>query len=246
MPKYQKVLIVPDIHAPFEDSIALSACFSFAKWFNPDRIFIMGDLVDFYAISQFIKDPERALRLQDELDQAKNILEQFRKFFPITPIVLIRGNHEHRLQKYLWTKAPELSGLRDLMVESLLDLKKLNIIYEKTGRLIHRGVVFKHGDVVRKYAGYSAKGEFEKSGMSGISGHTHRASTYYQNNASGNYVWMECGCLCQLDPEYMEGDTPNWQQGWGVGYFKENSNRFLLEFIPFVGGKAFYQGKEFI
>jgi hypothetical protein len=44
----------------------------------------------------------------------------------------------------------------------------------------------------------------------------------------------------------MEGETPNWQQGFGVGYFSKNSPRYLLEFIPFVGGKAFYQGKEFI
>lgn len=57
---------------------------------------------------------------------------------------------------------------------------------------------------------------------------------------------MECGCICKLDAEYLEGEKPNWVQGWSVGYFKNNSDRYFLEFIPFVGGKAFYQGKEFI
>lgn len=246
MPTYQKVLIVPDVHCPFQDYAAVSSLLDFSKWFKPDAIFFMGDLVDFYAISRFVKDPERALKLQEEIDNATDFLKQFRKQHPTIPMTFIRGNHEHRLQKYLWTQAPELSGLRDLTVESLLQLKHLNIYYEKTGRLVHRGVVFKHGDVVRKFAGYSAKGEFEKLGMSGVSGHTHRAAIYYHNNQSGKYCWMECGCLCKLDPEYMEGEVPNWQVGWGVGYFKNNSDRYFLEFIPFVGGKAFYQGKEFI
>ena len=183
--------------------------------------------------------------MQDELDEAKNLLQQFRNIHPIIPMILIRGNHEYRLQKYLWTKAPELSGLRDLTVESLLSLRHLNIMYEKSGRANHRGIIFKHGDVVRKFAGYSAKGEFEKTGLSGVSGHTHRAAIYYQNNASGDYAWMECGCMCRLDQEYMEGEVPNWMQGWGVGYFSKNSPRFFLDFIPFVGGKAFYYGKEF-
>jgi len=244
--RYERCLIVPDIHAPFEDTAALSACFSFSKWFKPDKIFIMGDLVDFYAISRFVKDPERALKLQEEVDDAINILKQFRRFHPQADICFIRGNHEYRLQKYLWSEAKELSSLRDLTIESLLQLKHLNIRYAGTGRLIHRGLIFKHVDVVRKFAGYSAKGEFEKSGMSGVSVHTHRAAVYYQNNASGNYVWMETGCLCKLDAEYLEGEVPNWIQGWGVGYFSKTTPRYSLEFIPFVGGKAFYQGHEFI
>lgn len=242
---YEKVLIIGDIHAPYEDDSCLLACLSFSKWFKPDTIFIMGDLVDFYAISRFLKDPERALRLQDEIDRAVNILEQIRNLNPKSKICFIRGNHEYRLQKYLWSEAKELSSLRELTVESLLHLRHLNINYEPKGRLIHKGVIFKHGDIVRKFSGYSAKGEFDKSGMSGVSGHTHRAATYFHNNASGNYLWLECGCLCRLDPEYLEGEIPNWVQGWGVGYFKNNSERFFLEFIPFVGGKAFYQGHEF-
>jgi len=246
MPKYERCLIIPDLHAPYHHESALSACLSFSNWFKPDKIFILGDLIDFYAISHFLKDPERALKLQEEIDEAVNILEQIRKFNPKSEIVLIRGNHCHRLQKYLWSQAKELNGLRDLTVESLLHLRHLNIKYEKTGRLVHRGVIFKHGNVVRAFAGYSAKGEFEKSGMSGVSGHTHRAAVYYHNNSSGNYVWMETGCLCQLDAEYLEGATPNWQLGFGVAYFNLKSPRYMLEFIPFVGGKAFYQGHEFI
>jgi len=46
---------------------------------EPDTIFINGDLVDFYAISRFNKDPERELKLQEELDEAVNVLRQIKK-----------------------------------------------------------------------------------------------------------------------------------------------------------------------
>lgn len=243
---YEKCLLVPDIHAPFQDELAISALLSFSKWFKPDKVFILGDLVDFYAISSFTKDPERALKLQDEIDMAYQIIKQIRNANPKADITLLRGNHEHRLQKYLWSEAKELAGLRDLSIDSLLRLRSINIKYEENGRLVYRGIVIKHGDVVRKFACYSAKGEFEKTGMSGISCHTHRAGVYYHTNQSGSYAWLECGCLCRLDAEYLNGETPNWEQGFGVAYFSKNSPRYLLEFIPFVGGKAFYQGKEFI
>jgi predicted phosphodiesterase len=246
MPKYERCLFVPDIHAPFQDELALSALLDFSKWFKPDKIFILGDLLDGYAISRFLKDPELELKLQEEIDQAVNILEQIRKQNLKSDIVFIRGNHEYRLQRFLWSEAKALSGLRDLTIESLLHLRYLDIQYEKTGRLVHRGIIIKHGDLVRKFACYSAKAEFDKSGLSGVSGHTHRGGVYYYKNASGSYVWMECGCLRDLHPDYMEGEEANWQQGWGVGYFSLNSPRYLLEFIPFVGGKSFYQGKEFI
>jgi predicted phosphodiesterase len=246
MSKYQKVLFAGDFHAPYQDERCLSSFLQFSNWFKPDIIFLIGDVIDFYAISRFNKDPNRSLEIQDEIDCAKNILSQIRRFNPKAGIVFIKGNHEERLKKYLWSVAKELANLKELSIDRLLGLKELNILYEDKGRLEHRGLIIKHGSVVRKYSGYSARAEFEKTGRSGVSGHTHRANVYYQNNDGGEYAWMECGCMCRKDQEYMEGEIPNWQRGWGVGYFKNNANRFSLDFVPFADGKAMYQGKEFI
>lgn len=205
----------------------------------------MGDIIDFYAISRFVKDPERVNKLQEEIDETANILKQIRQVNPSAVIVYVKGNHEYRLQKYLWSTAKEVSSLRDLTVPQLLGLRHLDIMYNEQGRLQHYGIVVKHGSVVRKFSGYSARAEFEKTGRSGVSGHTHRANVYYQANDGGEFAWMECGCMCSLQQEYLEGEKPNWMQGWGVGYFKKRTDRFFLNFIPFVDGKAFYQGKEF-
>jgi predicted phosphodiesterase len=243
--KQKKVLFIPDVHCPFHDNVALEALYNFMNWWKPEKVIILGDLVDFYALSSFNKDPRRALQLQKELDSSVQVLKDIRDRAPKADIHFIKGNHEHRLKKYLWSNSKELDGLRALQMEKLLEFDRFNIKYHDNGRMKYKGLVFKHGNVVRKYSGYSAKAEFEKNGTSGVSGHTHRLSVYRHTNESAPYIWIESGCLCKLNAEYLNGETPNWQQGFSVGYFKQNSSRFLLETIPIIKGKAMYGGQEF-
>lgn len=243
--KYEKVLFVPDIHAPYQDNQAIRAMIAFGKEFKPDRIFLMGDVVDFYALSSFSKDPIRTLKLQKELDEAVSVLKIIRKEFPKAKIDLIRGNHEARLQKFLWNRASELSGLRNLTVPSLLKLEELDITYHKTGRTKYRGKIIKHGDIVRKFAGYTAKGELENTGVSGFSVHTHRAAVHNHTNEGGEHSWYEFGCLCKLNAEYMNGKIPNWQQGFGIGYFKLGSSKFNAHIIRIINGVALFGDKEY-
>jgi len=243
--KYEKVLFVPDIHAPYQDNAAIRSMIAFGKEFKPDRIFLMGDVIDFYALSSFSKDPIRAMRLQKEIDEAVAIMRIIRKEFPKAKIDFVKGNHEARLQRYLWNKASELSGLRNLTVPKLLKLEELDIRYHEIGRLNYRGKVVKHGNLVRKFSAYTAKGELDSTGISGISGHTHRAGFHFHTNEGGKHFWFECGCLCKLHAEYMEGKIPNWQQGFGIGYFKLGSGKCNLHFVPIINGVALYGTKEY-
>ena len=87
---YEKVIFCGDFHAPYEDPACLSAFLSFCKEFKPHKIFLNGDIIDFYAISRFVRDPERSLKLQDELDDAVSILTQIRKVNPKTEITYIK------------------------------------------------------------------------------------------------------------------------------------------------------------
>ena len=243
--KHEKVLFVPDIHAPYQDNTAIRAMIAFGKEFKPDRIFLMGDVIDFYALSSFSKDPMRALKLQSEIDEAVSVLKIIRKEFPKARIDFVKGNHEHRLQRYLWNEAPELNSLRDLTVEAQLHLDDMNITYHEIGRTLYRGKVIKHGNIVRKFSAYTAKGELESVGISGVSGHTHRAGFHFHTNEGGKHFWFECGCLCKLKAEYMEGKTPNWQQGFGIGFFKLGSSKCNLHFVPIINGTALYGTNEY-
>lgn len=243
--KYNKVLFVPDIHCPYQDPVALKALYSFMDWFKPQEVFILGDLVDFYAISSFSKDPERALKLQDEIDQAVEVLSDIRKHAKKAKLNFLVGNHCERLKRYLWSTARELSGLKALELNRLLMLDEFKIKLYENGILHYKGIIIKHGDIVRKYSGYTSRAEFEKNGMSGVSCHTHRLSQYRHTNEAGDFVWIESGCLCLKEAEYMKGMRSNWQSGFSVGYFKENSDKFILETIPIINDRALYGGKEF-
>jgi len=245
-PNYKKVVFVSDIHAPYQDNKAIKALRSFIRWYQPNEIIFLGDVVDFYAVSSFTKDPSRAIKLQEEIDEAVDILDRICKLAPKAKKYFLKGNHEHRMQKYLWSKAAELSGLRNLQIPRLLKLDELKIQYIENGKMRYHDMMVKHGNIVRKFSAYSANGEFQSVGLSGVSGHTHRMGMFFHTNESGNYVWMECGHLCDDNQEYMEGSTANWQKGFGIGFYKNSgSHRFNVNLIPIVNGKAMWGGYEF-
>lgn len=243
---YTKTVFVSDVHAPFHDKLAVKACLSFVRWWKPDQIVFMGDLVDFYAISRFNRDPERRFKLQEEIDAGVEVLESFCKASPNSKKIFLRGNHEHRFQKYFWSVAPEAASLRSNDIVVQLKLKEMDIDYIEDGKMKMKETVIKHGNIVRKFSAYTAKGEFESCGVSGVSAHTHRLGRYFHTHEGGSFTWMETGCLCDLSPEYMEGKVANWQQGFGIGFYKNSgSKRFNINLIPIVKGKAMWGGYEF-
>lgn len=206
------------------------------------EIIVLHELHDFYAISRYDKDPARAHNLQEEIDIVNQYLRKLRKYCPNSRMILLNSNHLDRLRKYLWSKAPELNSLRALKIEKLLELDKLNIEYRE--HFLYKKVLFKHGNVVRKFSGYSARGEFEKEGTSGCSGHTHRLGVYFHRLRGGEYAWVESGCACRLDAEYIEG-IANWQHGFSVFAFDKNSNHFYPSAVPIINYRLDWGGKTF-
>jgi len=241
--RYERIVVIPDTHAPYTDDRALLSVFKYIKDVKPNKVVMLGDHVDFYALSSFDKNPERITGLQDEIDHLHNHLTELRKNYK-GEVFYLEGNHEFRLVKYL-RKHPEISSLRQFSSPSkLLDLNKFNIKYGRS--LSVHGVLFKHGHVVRKHSGYSAKGELENEGTSGISGHTHRMSSHYVTNRSGQHGWFEMGHLCnESAAEYMEGKVPNWQKGFGeIIYDRKNKiwsvNKFLINNNSFIACNKTY------
>lgn len=211
--KEQKVAVISDLHIPFHNEEFLRNFCSFLYDNQPTKIVICGDMVDFYDLSRFDKDPERIGVLQEELDSAHQILGFMRNAAPNAEIIYIPGNHEERLEKFLW-KNPQIASLRDLKLERLLRLDELdNVSLCRSYSLC--GILFTHGELVRKHSGYSAKAEFDKYLQSGVSGHTHRLGSYFNKTpANGDRFWLEIGCACNLNPQYVE--NPNWQNGFAV------------------------------
>lgn len=238
---YIKVAFVNDFHIPFHDKILLDLFYEFLAYFKPDKIFLIGDLLDCYSLSFFDKDPTRLGRFQDELDIANNVLNELYRLCP--DIEFWEGNHEARLTRHL-KKNPQLYGLRCLEWESLLFLKERKIKFHSYADPPFGFHNFRihHGNIVRKWSGFTAKGNQEKYGGCGITGHSHRGGQFIKRNMAGWDGWWDNMCMCRLDPEWK--DFPDWLQGWSVAYFTRK-DLFHLEQIPVIDHKFLFHGRLF-
>lgn len=224
-------VIAGDIHFPYQDDKAIDAFLDFIASKRIDIIILNGDILDFYDVSSFDKRPDRINSLQKELDLSYKFMSELRAMKPEAKIVFVKGNHSYRVERYLM-KHPELYSLNNLKLPNLLRLDELGIEYQdKEYRLGSLKII--HGDMVRKFSGYTARGELEKHDCSGVNSHTHRLSCYYYKTPERYLAWFEAGCLCDINPEYV--DNPNWQQGFLYGYIEKDS--FAVTPIPIVDGK---------
>jgi hypothetical protein len=225
-----KVVTLCDWHVPFQDDRVVNLEIKFCEKEQPE-IIILHELHDFYEVSRFDKNPERKMNIQDEIDQVNVYLRKLRSSCPKSRMILLMSNHLDRLRKYLWREAPELQCLRSLDLKVLLELDKNKIEFKDI--FIYKKVLFKHGDIIRKFSSYTARGEFDKEGTSGCSGHTHRLGTYFVRLRGGFYVWVDSGCGCQLSADYIEG-IANWQNGFSIFGFDRNSNHFYPTAVPII------------
>jgi predicted phosphodiesterase len=245
---FRRSLILSDIHAPYHDERALAVAEKLCRWLRPHSLILAGDIIDCYPCSRFDRDPDRSSgkAMQAEIDTTIDILDRLRKSAGnACEITYLAGNHEDRLHKTLLRKAPELCGIEALEVPALLHLDELGITYLPSSKLyrIH-GLVVEHGQVIRSRSGYSAKGQLDKRGISGVSGHTHRLGVSYHSDMAGTARWAENGCLCSLTPEYLVGD-PDWQHGCTILWHDADSGHTALDQVHISDGRALYHGQTF-
>jgi UDP-2,3-diacylglucosamine pyrophosphatase LpxH len=170
--------IIPDTHIPFEHKEYYDIMLQImddAYLQGMEEIVLLGDYLDFYGCNLHGKFPDIRWNLADEINAGKEKLEQLRNRYPKCKITYLEGNHEFRLERYIWANARELYGL--VTLNELLNLEKLDIdmipyhrrqLYQILGSNLHA----RH----EPYAGstHTAYGTAQKSMVDMIFGHTHR------------------------------------------------------------------------
>lgn len=228
------VVIGSDFHVPYQCVDAVASFVKLVKALKPDRVILNGDLADFFGLSRFNTSSERMDSLQAEIDEANALRKAVRKAAPNAVLMEGLGNHDSRIVTYVAQNAKVLSSLRALEPRSLFLYDELGIEwFPGAGIRLRPDLVVKHGTIVRGEAGATAKAEHLASGLSGVSGHTHRLATY-RRSGYVNRSWTEGGCLCRLDPDYIVG-APNWTQGCVVMELGRES--WVTHEVPFVAGK---------
>ena len=212
----QRVLGLFDIHVPYHSIDALTAAIEFGLDKRVDTIFIGGDLIDFYSLSSFEKDPRRR-SFREEIDAAKNVLEVLRREFPDALMFYQLGNHEERFERYMRVKAPELLDMDQWRLSEILGCDQLGIEVIDGKRVAKLGQLnILHGHEFGRGGASSsvnpARGLFNRANSSAICGHHHQTSEHVEPNLNGDLIntWS-VGCLCELSPDYRP--INRWNHG---------------------------------
>jgi hypothetical protein len=196
-----------------------------------------------YAVSSHSKDPARAKRLKEELADVNRALDQIESVAG-KHVTFIEGNHEDRLRRYIWDKAPELDGVSDL--RGLLGLDRRSWSHVRYRDYYRLGVVTYTHDLGR--SGKNAAGQsLADFGGNLVFGHSHRGGVVYQGEAKGashfclNVGWL--GDVTQVDYMHRARAERDWQLGFGLVDYRDNG-MVSAQFVPIVGGGCVVHGRE--
>ena len=233
--------IIGDLHIPFQDQRALREVELFLGELQPSLILYVGDIADFYELSKFDKNPARTDTLQKDMDAVDAMFKRHNNLCPDARKILLFGNHEDRLRRYLCGDGKPIASLDSNTVEYQYNLAENGVewVAQDEVVMVNDRFMVSHGDIIRAHSAYTAKGMSDKHGGSGIHGHSHRLGSYYKRNRFGVYGWWENGCLCTLTPDWIS--WPNWQQGFSLVHFSRD--RFWVEVIQIINRKFVYAGK---
>jgi len=225
-------IVIGDMHFGFECNNTLNIFFETVRELKPEKIILNGDTLDMFALGKYPKDPRHVITLEDEKRRYHAFLKVLHDITEAWDCEILETNANHsgndqtgRLWRYISQQMPALACMEK--VQELLTFE--NIFYPDPSwcrvKLVNHvilptNMIVKHGTVVRKDAGRSAAGEFDKIFASTITNHVHRlGSTMRRQPAVGDrpeevYVNYENGCACDLNPSYVK--EPNWHNGFSI------------------------------
>jgi metallophosphoesterase superfamily enzyme len=184
-----RILIIGDIHCPFEHKDYLAHCKSVAKFYKTTHTVFIGDIMDGHAMSYHESDPDGHSG-GAELDYTIEHLSKWHKAFPGADVIF--GNHD----RLVWRKV-KTSGL------SMRWAKKLGEVLEvPTWTFHHRlkldGVLYIHGE------GTTARTMAARAGCSVVQGHRHTEGYVWHLPTENPMFGMQVGCGVDADSYAME------------------------------------------
>jgi len=99
--KTQKILVVPDVHAPFHEEGMFADMLT--READADKVICIGDLSDSYALSTYTH--YRRVSFSEEWASVTAVMQALSEAFPSVEVVI--GNHDARLEKRLRERLSE-------------------------------------------------------------------------------------------------------------------------------------------
>lgn len=234
-----KTLVLSDIHIPYHERTPLLAAIEYGKDRGADTVLLNGDIADFYAASFWETDPNKR-DFAGELKLVRQFLQLIRQEFPKARIIYKLGNHEERWERFIIHKAPEVYGVEEFKIGSLLNLSKFRMELVKDCRPVRIGRLnVLHGHEYRFAISNPvnpARGLFLRCKAFSMCGHFHQSSYHTEKTVEENMIatWST-GCLCQLR---TYRPLNNW--GYGFAFVEtDKEDKFDVHHKVIRGGKVY-------
>jgi hypothetical protein len=237
-------LLWPDSHVPFESKRAFDLVLQVLDSVPFNEVDLLGDFADFYEVSDHDKAPGRAHNFDNELTAVNARLRQIEVASKRARLRYVMGNHEHRLQRYLTRRAPELHKV--VRIEELLGLGKRWSV-TKYGDHHKVGKLHLTHDV--GYSGMNAHRQSRQEYEGNVAiGHVHRLAVEYKGNSKGNaHVGASMGWLGDKRAiDYMHrAKASAWMLGFGIAYVERKTGNAHVVPIPIIDYRCVVEGKLF-
>lgn len=260
LPKVQRsasscTVVSSDHHWPLQDPRVESIILQTIERTRPKRYVLNGDGPDMLALSKYPKDARRgkSWELRTEQHHAKNWWWQVAKLMKgwKGQLYETEANHsgndrESRWRRWLNDNCPvlfQLDGMEDLLTYQRFfhpDDAGVQMVDEI---IVANDLRVRHGEVVRKHGGYSARAHGDKWQSSVLHGHTHRIGSSIKRRpgipgvrADEFLKTYETGCVCLIDADYCPG--ADWAQGFAIIHEDPESDVYQVEQIHIVNGRA--------
>lgn len=263
---------------PFHDEAAMDVALQIVSYLEEtdriDYVINLGDFLDLPSQGRFDQEAGFAGTTQKAIDRGHLFLQQQRAAAgPDAHIVLIEGNHDRRMEKFILSNSAAAWGLKranmdELPVMSLPYLLRLDEIgveyidaYPAGAFWLNPKVRAIHGNKARSNGSTAAAYTNAEPHISTIFGHAHRleiqSRTVFDRDGAIQSVAVSPGCLCRVDGAVpsVNGSThvdgrpatyyENWQQGVAVITLDEKDEPFT-ELIQIKNGVAWFRGVKFV
>jgi hypothetical protein len=262
---------------PFHDEAAMDVALQIVSFLEEtdriDYVINLGDFLDLPSQGRFDQEASFSGTTQKAIDRGHLFLQQQRAAAgPDAHIVLIEGNHDRRMEKFILSNSAAAWGLKranmdELPVMSLPYLLRLDEIgveyidaYPAGAFWLTPTIRAVHGNKARSNGSTAAAYTNADPHISTIFGHAHRleiqSRTVFNRDGAIHSVAVSPGCLCRVDGAVpsVNGSThtdgtpakyfENWQQGVCVVTVDEKGEPFF-EMVQIKNGEAWFRGIRF-
>jgi predicted phosphodiesterase len=242
-----------------------------------DQVINLGDFLDLPMYGTYEQEANFAHTAQLAINRGHRFLaEQRANAGADARIILLEGNHDKRLNRFINTNAAAAYGLKVanmpdswpvLSLQNLLRCDELGVEfidgYPAGAHWINKRLRAIHGDRANSSGSTAAQYANSNPNISTLFGHTHRmeqqSKTVFDRDQAIKSVSFSPGCLCRVDgavPSVKGGVDvkgqalqyfENWQQGVSVIYFKDgDDDSFHFDQVHIHKGKTMYRGQEIV